>query len=255
MNQLSFADTEFTSKRRKTRKELFLGRMNELIPWLQLEAQIEPFYPKAGNGRRPYPLATMLRIHFMQNWYNMGDPAMEDALYEIASMRLFAGLSLEGAIPDHTTIMNFRHLLEKHKLSRQLFKEVSKWLSSAGIYLKEGTIVDATIIEAASSTKNKAKARDPEMHQTQKGKQWFFGLKAHIGVDARTGLTHSLSTTAANVHDITETENLLHGEERFISADSGYRGAQKREELKDIKADWLMLRCQARCVFSRNTRE
>ncbi len=125
MNQLSFADSEFTSKRRKTRKELFLGCMNELIPWQQLEALIEPFYPKAGHGRRPYPLATMLRIHFMQNWYNMSDPAMEDALYEITSMRLFAGLSLEGAIPDHTTIMNFRHLLEQHKLGRKLFKEVN----------------------------------------------------------------------------------------------------------------------------------
>lgn len=135
--------------------------------------------------------------------------------------------------------MNFKHLLEKYKLSRQLFKEVNRWLSDAGVYLKEGTIVDATIIEAASSTKNKAKERDPEMHQTQKGKQ-SFGLKAHIGVDARTGLTHSLSTTAANVHDITETANLLHGEECFVSADSGYRGAQKREELKGIKADWLI---------------
>jgi IS5 family transposase len=136
--------------------------------------------------------------------------------------------------------MNFRHLLEKYKLSRQLFKEVNKWLSDAGTYLKEGTIVDATIIEAASSTKNKAKERDPEMHQTQKGKQWFFGLKAHIGVDARTGLTHSVSTTAANVHDITETASLLHGEECFVSADSGYCSAQKRKELKDVKADWLI---------------
>jgi IS5 family transposase len=155
-------------------------------------------------------------------------------------MRLFADLSLDTPIPDHTTIMNFRHLLEKYKLSRQLFKEVNKWLSNAGIYLKEGTIVNATVIEAASSTKNKVKKRDTKMHQTQEGKQWFFGLKAHIGVDARTGLTHSLSTTAANVHDITETENLLHDDESFISADLGYRGAQKREELKSIKADWLI---------------
>jgi IS5 family transposase len=136
--------------------------------------------------------------------------------------------------------MNFRHLLEKHKLSRQLFKEVNRWLSDAGIYLKEGTIVDATIIETASSTKNKTKERDPEMHQTQEGKQWFFGLKAHIGVDARAGLTHSVSTTAANVHDITEIMNLLHSEEYFVSADSGYRGVQKREELKSVKADWLI---------------
>ena len=239
-HQLTFTDSEFNNKRRKTRKEVFLARMNELMPWEQLEAVIEPFYPKEGKGRRPYPLPTMFRIHCMQHWYNMSDPAMEDALYEITSMRLFAGLSLDRAIPDHTTIMNFRHLLEKHKLSRQLFKEVNKWLSSAGIYLKEGTIVDATIIEAASSTKNKAKERDPEMHQTQKGKQWFFGLKAHIGVDARTGLTHSLSTTAPNVHDITETDKLLHCEEGFISADSGYRGAQKREELKGDKVDWLI---------------
>jgi IS5 family transposase len=136
--------------------------------------------------------------------------------------------------------MNFRHLLEKHTLLRQLFKEVNRLLSDAGIYLKEGTIVDATIIEAASSTKNKAKERDPEMHQTQKGKQWFFGLKAHIGVDARTGLTHSVSTTAANVYDITETANLLHSEACFVSADSSYRGNQKREELKGVKADWLI---------------
>lgn len=165
---------------------------------------------------------------------------MEDELYEITSMRLFAELSLDSTIPDHTTIMNFRHLLEKYKLSRQLFKEVNTWLSSAGIYLKEGTIVDVTIIEAASSTKNKTKARYPEVHQTQKGKQCFFGLKAHIGVYARTSLTHSVSTTASNVHNITETEHLLHGEETFISVDSGYRGAQKREKLKDIKVDWLI---------------
>lgn len=240
MNQFSFADIEFTSKRRKTRKELFLGRMNELIPWQQLEAQIEPFYPKAGNGRRPYPLATMLRIHFMQNWYNMSDPAMEDALYEITSMRLFAGLSLEGAIPDHTTIMNFRHLLEKHKLGRKLFKEVNKWLSDSGIYFKEGTIVDATIIEAASSTKNKSNARDPEMHQTQKGKQWFFGLKAHIGVDAKRGLVHSFTTTPANDHDLNQLAELLHGNESFVSADSGYRGVEKRSDTKDKKVDWLV---------------
>tara|TARA_R110001606_G_scaffold389553_1_gene555748 strand:- start:5247 stop:5948 length:702 start_codon:yes stop_codon:yes gene_type:complete len=154
---------------------------------------------------------------------------------------VFSGLSFDSATPDHTTIMNFRHLHEEHKLSRQLFKEVNQLLSSAGIYLKEGTVVDFTIIEAASSTKNKVKARDLEMYQTQKGKQWFLGLNAHIGVDARTGLTQSLSTTAANVHDITETENLLHGEETFISADSGYRGPQKREELKGIKADWLIV--------------
>ncbi len=239
-HQLTFADSEFNNKRRTTRKEIFLTRMDELMPWTRLESLIKPFYPKAGNGRRPYPLSVMFRIHCMQQWYNLSDPAMEDVLYEIASMRWFAGLSLDNAIPDHTTIMNFRHLLEKHKLARTLFKEVNQWLSDAGIYLKEGAIVDATIIEAASSTKNKTKQRDPERHQTKKGNQWHFGMKAHIGVDARTGLTHSLSTTAANVHDFNETANLLHGEEIFIFAGSGYCGAQKREELEHVKADWLI---------------
>ena len=156
-HQLTFAYSEFNNKRRKTRKEIFLSRMNELMPWDQLQAVIEPFYPKVGHGRRPYPLSTMFRIHCMQLWYNMSDPAMEDALYEITSMRLFADLSLDKPIPDHTTIMNFRHLLEKHKLSRQLFKEVNRWLPDAGIYLKEGTIVDATIIEGAAQRKIKPK--------------------------------------------------------------------------------------------------
>ena len=237
-HQLSFADSEFNNKRRQTRKEKFLGRMEKLIPWQRLESVIVPHYPKAGNGRKPYPLLTMLRIHCMQQWYSMSDPAMEDALYEIASMRLFAGLSLDGAIPDHTTIMNFRHLLERHGLARQIFNEVSTWLSEVGVLIKEGTLLDATIIEAPSSTKNKAGKRDPEMHQTKKGNQWHFGMKAHIGVDARTGLTHSFTTTAANEHDLNQAEHLLHGEEGFIFADSGYRGANNREELEEVQADW-----------------
>ncbi len=190
--------------------------------------------------KRPYPLSTMLRIHCMQQWYNLSDPAMEDALYEIASMRLFAGLSLDKAIPDHTTILKFRHLLERHGLARQVFQEVSQWLSEAGVLLKEGSLVDATIIEAPSSTKNKTGERDPEMHQTKKGNQWHFGMKAHIGVDARTGLTHSFTTTAANEHDLNQADQLLHGEEAFIFADAGYRGAEKRDELKDVSADWYI---------------
>lgn len=239
-HQLSFADSEYQSKRRQTRKEKFLSRMEMLMPWPRLEAVIEPHYPKAGNGRRPYPLATMLRIHCMQQWYNMSDPAMEDALYEITSMRRFAGLSLDRPIPDHTTIMNFRHLLERHDLARQILEEVNQWLTDAGVLLKEGTLIDATIIEAPSSTKNKAKARDPEMHQTRKGKQWYFGMKAHIGVDARTGLTHSFTTTAANVHDLNQAEHLLHGDEDYAFADAGYRGAEKREELKGFEVDWYI---------------
>jgi IS5 family transposase len=173
--QLSFADSEFINKRRQTRKEKFLGRMEMLVPWQRLEAVTEPYYPKAGNGRPPYPLSMILRIHCMQQWYSMSDPAMEDALYEISPIRLFAGIQSGGTVPDHTTIMNFRHLLERHGLARKIFEEVNDWLSEAGVLVKEGSLMDATIIEAPSSTKNKAGERDPEMHQTKKGNQWHFG--------------------------------------------------------------------------------
>lgn len=239
-HQLTFADSEFNGKRRKTRKELFLARMEALLPWAMMLEVIEPVYPKAGNGRRPYPLDTMLRIHCMQQWYSLSDGAMEDALYEITSMRLFAKLSLDQAIPDRTTIMNFRHLLEQHQLARQLFDTVNLWLSDAGIMMKQGTLVDATLIEAPCSTKNKRGERDGEMHQTKKGNQWYFGMKAHIGVDAKSGLTHSLETTAANEHDLNQVGNLLHGEEAFVFADAGYQGAENREELADVKAQWAI---------------
>ncbi len=239
-HQLTFADSEFNGKRRKTRKELFLARMEALLPWAMMLEVIEPVYPKAGNGLRPYPLDTMLRIHCMQQWYSLSDGAMEDALYEIASMRLFAKLSLDQAIPDRTTIMNFRHLLEQHRLARQLFDAVNQWLSDAGIMMKQGTWVDATLIEAPCSTKNKRGERDGEMHQTKKGNQWYFGMKAHIGVDAKSGLTHSLETTAANEHDLNQVGNLLHGEEAFVFADAGYQGAENREELADVKAQWAI---------------
>lgn len=238
--QLSFADSEYQNKRHQTRKEKFLTRMETLVPWSRLESVIEPHYPKAGNGRRPYPLMTMLRIYCLQQWYSLSDPAMEDALYEITSMRRFAMLTLDSPIPDHTTIMKFRHLLERHGLGRQIFQKVQDWLTDAGVLLKEGTLLDATIIEAPSSTKNKAGQRDPEMHQTKKGNQWFFGMKAHIGVDARTGITHSLTSTAANEHDLNQAVHLLHGEEEFVFADAGYRGAEKREELQDNAVDWFI---------------
>jgi len=238
MQQISFTDAEFTTKKRKTRREKFLDEMERAVPWKELEAVIEPHYPKTGNGRQPYPLSTMLRIHVMQHWYNMGDPAMEDALYEIQSMRCFAGLFLSGPIPDETTILKFRRRLEKNKLGKQLFKKVASHLEAKGVLLKKGTIVDATIINAPSSTKNKDKRRDPEMHQTKKGNQWYFGMKAHIGVDAESGSIHSLETTAANEHDITQAGNLLHGEEKEAFGDSGYRGIEKREELKESTAQW-----------------
>jgi IS5 family transposase len=214
--------------------------MEALLPWAMMLEVIEPVYPKASNGRRPYPLDTMLRIHCMQQWYSLSDGAMEDALYEIASMRLFAKLSLDQAIPDRTTIMNFRHLLEQHRLARQLFDAVNQWLSDAGIMMKQGTLVDATLIEAPCSTKNKRGERDGEMHQTKKGNQWYFGMKAHIGVDAKSGLTHSLETTSANEHDLNQVGNLLHGEEAFVFADAGYQGAENREELADVKAQWAI---------------
>jgi len=175
----------------------------------------------------------------MQHWYNMSDPAMEDALYEIHSMRKFAGLSLER-IPDETTILNFRHLLEKHKLGEKIFKEISKLLDENGLILKEGTAVDATIISAPSSTKNTEGKRDPEMHQTKKGNQWHFGMKAHIGVDAETGVVYSMSSTPANHHDITEADKLLHGEEKEVFADSGYRGIEKRPEHQGRKVNWYI---------------
>ena len=238
MQQISFTDAEFTSKKRKTRREKFLEEMEIAVPWDELESVIEPHYPKAGNGRQPYPLSTMLRVHVMQHWYNMSDPAMEDALYEIQSMRRFAGLTLSGPIPDETTILKFRRRLEKHKIGKQLFKKVARYLEKKGLLFKEGTIVGATIINAPSSTKNKDKSRDPEMHQTKKGNQWYFGMKAHIGVDAESGSIHSLETTPANDHDITQTGNLLHGEEKDAFGDSGYRGVEKREELKESKTQW-----------------
>lgn len=210
--------------------------MEALLPWSRMLAVIEPVYPKSGNGRRPYPLETMLRIHCIQQWYNLSDGAMEDALYEIASMRLFAKLSLDQAIPDRTTIMNFRHRLEQHQLARQLFESINQWLSDAGIMMTQGTLVDATIIEAPSSTKNKRQQRDPEMHQTKKGNQWHFGMKAHIGVDADSGLVHTVIGTAANVNDVTQAAGLLHGKEKHAWGDAGYQGVDKRQEMQGSKA-------------------
>ena len=238
MDQPTFADLEYQGKKRKTRRELFLERMEGLIPWQSLEDRIRPFYPKAGNGRRPYPLSVMLRVHCVQLFYNLSDPGMEDLLYEAESVRRFVGLKLSGALPDETTILNFRHLLEQHNLGPRLLEEINAHLESQGLKLREGTIVDATIIEAPSSTKNRAGERDPEMHQTKKGNQWHFGMKAHIGVDSETGIVHSMTTTAANAHDITEAHNLLHGRETVVWGDAGYQGVGKREENLGLEVEW-----------------
>ena len=238
MTQLTFSDAEYAGKRKQTRREVFLAEMDQVVPWIALLALIEPHYPKAGRGRRPYPLATMLRLHLIQQWYALSDPAMEEALYEIAPLRQFARLSLLDAIPDETTLLNFRHLLERHGLAAEMLTVVNADLSRRGLLLRQGTMVDATIIHAPSSTKNGSGTRDPEMHQTKKGNQWFFGLKAHIGVDRDSGLVHTVVTTAANVNDVTQTHALLHGAEKTVFADAGYTGADKREALKNKRIDW-----------------
>ena len=238
MDQTTFADLDYQNKKRRTRRELFLERMDGLIPWERLEECIRPVYPKAGKGRRPYPLPVMLRIHCVQLCYNRSDPGMEDLLYESESVRRFAGLRLSDALPDETTILNFRHLLEEHSLGQGLLEEINAHLESQGLKLREGTIVDATIIEAPSSTKNRAGERDPEMHQTKKGNQWHFGMKAHIGVDSETGIVHSMSATAANAHDVTEAHNLLHGGETVVWGDAGYQGVHKREENLGLEVEW-----------------
>ena len=238
MEQATFSELEHDSKKRRTRREIFLEKMDRLIPWERLESRIEPFYPKPGRGRRPYPLPTMLRVHCVQLFYNLSDPGMEDLLYEVESVRRFAGLRLTGPLPDETTILKFRHLLEAHGLGEGLFAEINAHLASLGYGVRKGTIVDASIVDAPSSTKNAAGGRDPEMHQTKKGNQWYFGMKAHIGVDAESGLAHSLATTAANVSDVATAHAVLHGGEESVHGDAGYQGVGKRPENRDADVDW-----------------
>jgi transposase, IS5 family len=209
--------------------------MEAVVPWKALIDLIEPHYPKSSSkgGRPAYPLETMLRVHLLQQWYDLSDPAMEDALIEVPIMRRFAGIDLiSERIPDETTILAFRHLLEKHNLGEQIFETVKAHLKANGMAMKQGTIIDATLIAALSSTKNEKGERDPEMHQTKKGNQWYFGMKVHIGVDKDSGLIHSVETTAANVHDLTPAAELLHGDEEVVYADAGYHGIEKRPEME-----------------------
>ena len=231
--QLKFGDTEDLGQRKRTRREVFLAEMDQVVPWPALLKLIEPHYPKLGRpGRQPYPLETMLRVHFLQQWYALSDPGMEEALYDTPVMRRFAGLGGLDTVPDETTILNFRRLLETHDLARQLLEQVNTYLSRKGLSLRGGTIVDATIIAAPSSTKNGDGRRDPEMHQTRKGNQWYFGMKAHIGVDDESGLVHHVECTAANASDVTVAHRLLHGQEETVCGDSGYTGLDKREEMQ-----------------------
>ena len=237
MKQMTFADAEYAGKRKQTRKELFLIEMDRVVPWKGLVALIEPHYPKGEGGRPAYPLLAMLRVHLMENWFGYSDPAMEEALYETTILRQFAGLSLER-IPDETTILNFRRLLEKHELAAGILAVINGYLGDRDLSLRQGTIVDATLINAPSSTKNKDGKRDPEMHQTKKGNQYYVGMKAHIGVDDESGLVHSVVGTAANVADVTQVDKLLHGDENVVCTDAGYTGVEKRPEYEGRKVIW-----------------
>lgn len=223
--------------RKPTRRDEFLAAMEAIVPWTSLCEVIEPHYPKPGNGRPPIGLERMLRIHFIQHWFNLADLACEEALYDSASLRRFVGIDLgREPVPDATTMLKFRRLLNDNKLGEALFAKVGQELQARGFKVNTGTIVDATIIGAPSSTKNAGKARDPEMHQTRKGKQWYFGMKLHIGVDSQTGLTHSAVVTSANVHDKHPLPDLLHGQERRVYGDSAYASQKKLIEGKAPKA-------------------
>ncbi len=226
MHQQTFAEAPFEQYRKSTRREQFLNEMTRVVPWTELVAVIEPVYPKAeGPGRPPVGIERMLRLHCLQQWFNLSDPAVEEALYDSRAMRQFVGIDLgREPVPDETTICKFRHLMEAHQLGEQLFARIGEYLTKQGLQVSRGTIVDATIISAPSSTKNRRKERDPEMHQTKKGNQWYFGMKAHIGVDSQTKLIHSVAATAANVHDSQVLPELLHGQETRVWGDSAYSG-------------------------------
>ncbi len=244
MKQISFAASEYVKKPKQTRKDRFLQEMERVVPWTRLLAVIEPHYPKAGNGRRPYELATMLRIHFMQQWFGYSDAAMEEALHDVPLLRHFAVLDAGvDTMPDETTILNFRHLLERNGLAKQIFAEVNGLLTEQGLLLREGTTVDATLIAAPPSTKNRNGKRDPEMTQTKKGHQWYFGMKAHIGVDDQSGLVHTVVGTTAKDSDMSQFAGLLHGEEARVSADRGYDYPQVHAHLQAQGAeDWVALK-------------
>ena len=240
MKQSSFSDMAYDQKKKKTRKERFLGEMDAVLPWALLLAPILAHYPKAGGGRRPIGAPVMLRIYFMQQWYGLSDPAMEDSLYDVESMRRFAGVDLNG-VPDETTICKFRHLLEAHGLTEALFDRTKRYLSDRGMMVSEGTIVDATIIHAPSSTKNKAGKRDPEMASTKKGNTWHFGMKAHVGSDPK-GRVHSVVATPASVHDAKAMEACLHGNEKAIYGDKAYADQVRKQRAEEEGVVWRVHR-------------
>ena len=254
MKQISLG-TGFEMSAKRTRKRVFLEEMERVVPWAELVAQIVPYMPSGKTGRPPYPAGLLLRIHFLQQWFGLSDPAMEEALYDIPLYRQFAGLDLGSrGVPDESTLLRFRHLLEEHKLASRMLLVINTTLAAQGLMLKTGSVVDATLIDAPSSTKNKDGKRDPEMHQVKKGNQWHFGMKAHIAVDADSGLVHTVIGTAANTHDITQATELLHGEETTVWADAGYRGIEKRPEAKDLPVNWkvAMMPGKRKCLDRKN---
>jgi IS5 family transposase len=230
--QLSFAQQEYARKKKTTRRDKFLAEMNQVVPWARLAELIRPHYPTGKRGRPPMGIERMLRVYFLQQWYGLADEALEDTIYDSQAMRNFAGIDLaSNPVPDATTLLKFRHLLEAHELTKRIFDEVNALLEERKLLMREGSMVDATIIAAPSSTKNKRGERDPEMHQTKKGNQWYFGMKAHIGADTASGLVHSVVGTAANISDISQTHEVLHGKEKTVHADAGYIGVEKRAEI------------------------
>ena len=234
MKQGTFTDIEYGCRKKKTRREEFLEIMDEIIPWDEWVSVIEPYYPKGKRGRPPMGIEKMLRMYLLQIWFNLSDPATEDAIYDSYAMRKFAGIDfMTETVPDETTLCKFRHLLETNGLNKLFFDAINRVMEKTGHIMRGGTIVDATIINAPSSTKNANKARDPEMHQTKKGNEWRFGMKCHIGVDAGSGLVHTITVTSANVHDVTQTANLLRDDDEVVYGDSGYLGVQNRPEIAE----------------------
>lgn len=232
MKQQTFSDIEYSNRRKKTKREEFLDSMDEIIPWDHWVSIIRPYYPSGKRGRPPKNIEAMLRMYLMQNWFNLSDAGIEDAIYDSYAMRSFMHLDfLTEQVPDATTLLHFRHLLEENRIGEMIFADVRIRLEKAGLMMHGGTIVDATIIAAPSSTKNKEGKRDPEMHQTKKGNQWYHGMKVHSGVDAGSGYVHTITGTAANVHDIDETAKLIREDDEVVYGDSGYSGADKREEI------------------------
>jgi transposase, IS5 family len=241
--QLSFASLDFAGKKKRTKRDAFLAEMAAVVPWSLLEAVIDPHYPKAGpnGGRRPYPIAVMLRIYCLQQWYNLSDPGAEEALYDIQSMRAFCHLELgRDAIPDETTILNFRHLLEAHALTKAVFEAVAEHLEARGALLRGGTIVDATLIAASPSTKNEEGKRDPEMRSSKKGNQWYFGMKAHIGVDASSGLVHTAGVTSGSVHDAKVMDHLIRDDDTAVYGDKGYASDAKKRAAEAAGVLWAV---------------